>query len=138
MNVHCLRLQPWGGRMKIISAIMLALVMAGCATTEQFETNLNSLVGQPETVLISQWGPPQNFYETGGVKFLSWSNQRNIPIAGTAPTYNRSCVGTNCTTISYGGSPGYNLNMHCTVVMTVQNGKVTNWRYQGNDCKARP
>lgn len=123
--------------MKAIFAIVLAVVMTGCATTEQFEKNLNSFVGQPETALIANWGPPQNAYETGGVKFLSWSNQRNVPIPGVSPTYQTSCVGTNCTTYAVGGSPGYNVNMRCTVIMTIQEGKVTNWRYQGNDCRAR-
>ncbi|WP_295135390.1 hypothetical protein [uncultured Reyranella sp.] len=93
-------------------------------------------MGQPEAVLISHWGPPQSSYETGDVKFLSWQNQRNIPIAGVAPTYSTSCVGTNCTTTSYGGSPGYNLSMRCTVIMTVEGGIVKSWRWQGNDCKA--
>ena len=103
---------------------------------EGYEKILESYVGGPESDLIGRWGPPDAAYETGGVKFLSWTDRRTIPVSGTAPSYSTSCYGANCTTTAIGGSSGYNINMSCKTVFTVAGGIVTSWRYQGNDCTA--
>lgn len=48
--------------MKSIIGILLAVILAGCATTEKFNTKMNGFVGQPEISVVSMYGSPQSVY----------------------------------------------------------------------------
>ena len=120
--------------MKWLSVLLLSLVLAGCATEGKYQTVLNSWMGSDELDLIRSWGPPQQAYETDGHKFLVYSNDRNVVVPGTAPTYQTSFIGNTAYTNSYGGTPAMNVNLSCTTTFEVVEGKIFNWSYRGNDC----
>lgn len=122
--------------MRKFLAGVLALVLAGCTSAEQFKSNADSYIGSTEANLIAQMGPPANAYDAGGTKFLSWSWNRNVPVAGVAPTYQTSCYGYNCTTTAYGGTPNYNVSLNCTLIFAVEGGIVKSWRSTGNNCRS--
>ena len=136
--------------------IVLSVVLSGCATTANYEKILSSWVGSNVDNLVMSWGPPVNSYPlSNGGKVLEYSNQRNVQIGGyttTTPqtTYNSgsanvygtggSAYGTysgTSTTYVQKTTPVQNIAMQCTTRFTVNaQGTITNWAWQGNDCRA--
>lgn len=136
--------------------VVLLLVLSGCATTANYENILNSWTGSNVDNLVMQWGPPSNSYPlSNGGRVLEYSNQRNIQIGGyttTVPqtTYNSGnadVYGTGGSAyVTYSGSsttyvqettPVQNIAMQCITRFTVNaQGIITNWAWQGDDCKA--
>ncbi len=147
-----------GGTMKKLFAIGIsAILLAGCATTANYEAILRSWVGQPVDNLVSSWGAPQSSFKlSNGGQVLEYSNQRNMQMPGysyTTPqtTYQNGTVsaygssgsaygtysGTSTTYVQH-QTPGYNIALSCSTRITVNsNGIITNWAWQGNNCKAR-
>jgi hypothetical protein len=116
--------------------ILVMLGMSACATTENYEKILGSWMGSSEDSLIAKWGPPDSFYQSGEAKYLTYSRSESSYIPGTPPTYQTTCSFGNCRTTAVGGSSGFTVNSNCKTTFTVVGGKITNWRYQGNDCTA--
>lgn len=122
--------------MKIL-AILVGLVLAGCGSTEKFDANLNSFIGKSENALLMAWGPPQaSGVGDDGVKFMRWSQARNVTVPGTAPSYSTTCFGLNCTSTPIGGTPDMTVNLNCSVIFAVHEGIVRAWRRSGNNCVA--
>ena len=121
-------------KMKLID--LVAVVLAGCATAENYERKLASWVGASETDLIRAWGAPQQAFDSGSSRFLTFSSHRNVFLPGTAPTVQTTFSGNTAYTNQYGGSPAMNIGMSCVTTFEVMNGRVVSWRYQGNDCKS--
>lgn len=99
---------------KLIFSISLLLVLlSGCAptapTASSYDAVLNSWLGKPENELISRWGPPINVYESGGYKYLTFG-------------------GTRAVVYMYGAA----VPVSCKTTMTIYQGRVSNWHYQGN------
>ena len=138
--------------------ILGLLLLTGCATTAGYEKVLSSWVGQSADHLISTWGTPANSTRlSDGGRVLEYSNQRNIQIGGYTTavpqtTYHNgttSIYGNNggSATGNYSGTsttyvqqttPIQNIAMQCATRFTVNaQGTITNWAWQGNDCKAK-
>ncbi len=124
-------------RLGILTIAILMLALAACATTAKYEKILNSWVGAEELDLVRKWGPPQQVYESGGVKFLTYTSSRNVYIPGTAPTYTTTYIGNTAYTTETGGSPAYNIGMQCVTTFEIMQGRIVRWRWEGNDCTAR-
>ena len=143
--------------MKSTSIIVtLAIGLAGCATTANYEKILSSWVGSNADNLVMRWGPPSNSYPlSNGGRVLEYSNQRNIQLggytqtvpqttysSGTASAYGTggSAYGTysgTSTTYVQRTTPVQNIAMQCITRFTINSqGTITNWAWQGNDCKA--
>jgi hypothetical protein len=120
-----------------LAVVALAFVLAGCATTENYERILQSWVGRTELDLVRAWGAPQRTYETGGSKFLVYSSGRNVYIAGTPPAYTTTIVGGTAYTSRIGGTPGQVIGMRCQTTFELKEDKVIAWQWHGNDCAAR-
>ena len=121
---------------KAILLTAVLLIFAGCATRANYEKALNSWVGSSEIDLIRKWGVPQQFYETGGRKFLVYSSSRNMNIPGTPPSYTSTIVGNTTYRNRVGGTPDQNIELNCKTTFELENEKVLSWRWQGNDCAA--
>jgi len=119
---------------KLILAL-IALFLIGCATTKRYEQVLDSWLGDSESALIQKWGPPDSVYESGEAKYLTYRDSRSVYVAGTEPSYQTTCSFGSCYTTAIGGSPGYMKNLHCKTTFTVSDGKITHWRWEGNDCR---
>lgn len=124
-------------KVKFFSALILMASLLGCATTAKYEKVLNSWIGSEEVELIREWGPPQQSYESGGVKFLAYTSGRNVYMPGMAPSYTTTYIGNTAYTTPVGGSPGYNMSMQCVTTFEVAQGRIVRWRWQGNDCKSK-
>lgn len=122
---------------KVIAVVILLYLITGCATTANYEKKLASWVGESELDLVRSWGPPQQIYETGGRKFLLYTNARSVFIPGTAPSYTTNIIGNTAYTHRVGGSPAQNINLSCQTIFELENERVVSWRWQGNSCKAR-
>jgi hypothetical protein len=138
--------------------ILVLLLLAGCATTAGYEKVLNTWVGQSADRLISSWGAPANSTQlSNGGRVLEYSNQRNVQVGGYTTTVPQTTYQTGTTNVygSNGGSaygnyngtsttyvqrttPVQNITMQCVTRFTVNaQGTITNWAWQGNDCKAK-
>ena len=137
---------------------LICLFLSGCATTAGYEKVLSSWVGQSADRLISSWGAPANTTQlSGGSRVLEYSNQRNIQLGGYTTTVPQTTVqngtaniyGNNGASASgtYNGTsttyvqqttPIQNITMSCSTRFTVNSQNIiTNWAWQGNDCKAK-
>ena len=141
---------------KFYSLLVSAAFVTGCATTANYEKVLSSWVGTNVDNLVMKWGPPVSSYPlSNGGRVLEYSNQRNIQLGGlttTVPqtTYNTgsaSAYGTGgsaygtysgtSTTYVQKTTPVQNIAMQCITRFTVDaQGTITNWAWQGNDCRA--
>lgn len=117
-----------------LTVILFALV--GCATTANYEKILNSWIGYTELELIRKWGPPQQSYEAGGIKFLVYSSSRNVHIPGATPSYTTTVIGNTVYTNQVGGTPDQNIGLNCQTTFEISGERVVSWRWQGNDCTA--
>jgi hypothetical protein len=120
-----------------ILLLLAVTLLTSCATTAKYESSLNSWMGQPEQDLVRAWGAPARVYESGETKYLTYSNSRNVYLAGTAPTYNTNCNDGYCTTTPSGGTPAQNINLSCETIFEVVDSDVTSWSYKGNGCKSK-
>ena len=80
-------------------AILAALGMAfltGCATSANYEKILGTWVGSSEQQLIQSWGPPDNVFESGGQKYLTYVKGGSAYIPGTSPTYQTQITHIPC------------------------------------------
>jgi len=138
--------------------LLAVLVLTGCATTAGYEKVLSSWVGDSVDHLISSWGQPASSYQlSDGGRVLEYSSQHNmqfggittnVPVTtfqnGTANAYANNGVSA---TGSYSGtsttfvpqtSPVQTITMQCSTRFTANSqGIITNWSWQGNDCKAK-
>ena len=143
--------------MKNVKAIsLLVVLLVGCATTANYEKLLQSWVGSSADNLAMRWGPPASSHPlSNGGRVLEYSNQRNIQLggyttrvpqttftSGTANVYgtggsaNGTYSGTSTTYVQQ-TTPVQNIAMQCITRFTVNaQGIITNWAWQGNDCKA--
>ena len=129
--------------MKKITILLMALsfFLNACSlpTTKGYENILDTWLGGTEDNLISKWGVPSHVYESGTKKYLTYYKSRSFYTPGVAPYYQTTYyqwTGTAYTS-EYGGSAGYKVNYYCETTFTVVNGVITDWRWQGNSCRAQ-
>lgn len=111
--------------------LVVALLLGGCVNhLAQREAFLQQFVGKPETDLVQQLGVPTRSYETGGVRYLAYTESRVDLIPATAgygfgPPY----LGW------YGGGfPPQAVNLVCETTFAVSAGTVRSFTLRGNAC----
>jgi hypothetical protein len=113
------------------------LGLAACATTANYEKNLNALVGTTEGNLVETWGIPDGSYSPDpATKYLVYNRSHDSYVAGTPPTYQTTCRFGICTTHAVGGTEGFSTHEQCKTTFRIVDGKVESWKWQGNACKA--
>lgn len=120
--------------MKVLVGLIGATLLAGCATREDFEIKLNGWLGTSEATLVAAWGPPSRFYETTDIRFLTYSNDRMAILPGSSPSYQTSMIGGMAYSTPIGGYGPLAIQLSCTITFEIRDGRVANWRYQGNNC----
>ena len=121
--------------------LLTTLVLSGCVTytTAAYEQILNRFVGMTETQIISQWGVPDKVFESGNNKYFVYTRKETSYVPGNPGFYQPGFYGwpgSPFYTPYYGGTPRYYVQYSCTTTFTFQNGRVSHWQWQGNDCKA--
>lgn len=132
----------------------LVVSLAGCATQQRFTERMNSFIGQHESALISQIGPPDSSYTYAtGQKTLTFRRASTMQVGGgttlqpvmTQHTGNVSAYGTGGSSYgTYSGTsttyqqvqqPTYNVNLSCQLNVNVDaNGYIRSWAANGNHC----
>ena len=107
------------------------LILTGCVTKQEHEDALSSWFGSTEEQLVESWGVPTSFYELGGKRYLTYSNSGQAMVGGTAPTTTYDYYGNAYTS---GGSPPILVTSNCTIIMVVEDGLISEWKYEGNNC----
>ena len=118
--------------MKRVLPWLLAAVLSGCAPPFDRPAFLATLVGQPEAELVRRLGVPSRTYETGGRKFLAYSEQRSDLIGGGAFFGGFGYFGPGYD--GYGGFPSEIIERSCETTFEVGDGRVLAWSLRGNAC----
>ncbi|HNX82221.1 MAG TPA: hypothetical protein PKL77_08765 [Candidatus Omnitrophota bacterium] len=134
--------------MRKIVMLVVCLGIAGCATTAQYEKQLNTLIGTSEDSLIASWGVPDKTYTlSNGKKALEFVHKYAAQSGGylyTVPqrTYYSGTRGDK----SYSGSattyvtermPVEKYKFFCKTSFIIDtDGKVQSWHHEGNNCVA--
>jgi len=142
---------------KKLLCVIPILFLGACATTANYERILSSWVGVHVDGLVASWGPPQgSFNLSDGGQVLEYISQGTAQVGGytysepqtTYHSGSASAYGTRgsawgtysgtSTTYVQRQTPIYNIPLICKTRFTVNlQGIITNWAWQGNNCKAR-
>ena len=115
--------------MRWVRLIALMGVVAGCANgLAQRQAELTQWVGKPETALVGIFGVPSRIYETGGMKFLTYDDQRVEFIPGS-PYY-----GPGPFWYGGGGFPPTVITLQCETTFTIADCVVRAFSLRGNAC----
>jgi hypothetical protein len=115
--------------MRRVAVLLVTGLLAGCVNQLAVrEARLRQLVGQPEIVLVQQMGVPTRAYETDGVKYLAYVEQR-LEVMPSFPSYGPYFMGW------YGGGfPPQVLDLRCETTFEVSGGTVRGFNLRGNAC----
>lgn len=115
--------------MRCAILLVLTALVAGCVNQLAVrQAYLSQFVGQPESAVVRQMGVPARSYETGGVKYLAYSEQR-INITPAFPSYSPFFTGW------YGGGiPPQVVELRCETTFEVTDGTVKSFTLRGNAC----
>lgn len=104
-------------------AVIVVLLLAGCATTAGYEQVLKSWNGQDINKLVQAWGPPSNEYRMpNGDTMYTWLN-----VGGTVVTASQYAGIATSTAVTYWCKTTFTVNPY---------GSIQSWRWEGNRCRA--
>jgi hypothetical protein len=113
---------------------LVAVLAAGCVNRlAQREARLNQFIGHPESLLVQAFGVPDKSIETGGVKYLAYSERRLDVIPGSPSfvpgMWPYSWYGP------YGPPiPPQVIDLECETTFAVTGGIVRSYTLRGNAC----
>jgi hypothetical protein len=90
-------------------------IVAGCATTANYEDLLKTWVGRSEDELVKDWGAPSSVFQAASSKYYTYVR-------------NKSC---------YSGKDSYTTCV-CNTTFELESSRVRAWRWDGNGCTALP
>jgi len=102
-------------------ALVTVFVFLGCATKEKYDEQVRGWVGQTEEKLLLHWGPPLRVSQINDTKKIYHFRERQHFVNSS---HNR-----------YGGNTTVS-TLECTTNFVVENGKVTDYSFSGNNCVA--
>lgn len=110
-------------------AMLGALVaLTGCATTANYDKQLNAMLGVSEAYLVKQWGRPTRIYEVHDKRYLVYTDSQVLNLSGS------QAVITSAN--RYDGRPDQNVGLSCETTFEFEQGELLTWRHTGNHCKA--
>lgn len=111
--------------MKNLLLIFGGACLIGCATTARYEAKLNTWLGQPEASLIQAWGVPSRSHQISEKsKAIVFERSGPETAIGTYNPYSQSVLMTAGRT-------------YCNTTFFIEDGIVTKWRWDGNQCKSK-
>lgn len=112
-------------------ALLVCLLLGACVNTvAQRQAFLAQFVGQPEGVVVQQLGVPSRTIETGGVRYLAYTEQRQ-DIVGLTPGWVPGPPGWGWPGGSY---PAQIVTWTCETTFAVVQGRVQSFTLRGNAC----
>ena len=129
----------------LIPASLVAMLAAGCATTEQrgqsYEQALGQWQGASEDSLRARWGKPVAEEPAGNAKWLVYVVY-GAPTPPPTVSFSFGGFGFGGGHTSVGGGVGVSTPVGqptpvgCTTRFLVENGKVSSWNFEGAGCGA--
>src|SRR5882672_9264952 len=119
----------------VIRLLAVAALLAGCATSANYEKMLASWIGQSEDDLVRNWGPPDNVYNGSTSRYLTYMRVWQGYMPGSGPYYRPTMVGNRLYAYPYGGSPGYVYTESCKTTFELADGRIARWRWEGDACR---
>ena len=114
--------------MRRLALMVLVLTLGGCADRlAERQAQLARLVGHSEADLLQAMGVPNRTYETGGDKFLAYTESRIVFV----PSYP---AGPPPWGYYAGAFPPQPLNLTCETTFMIAGGVVTSLTVRGNGC----
>lgn len=133
---------------RLLVLIASLAVIAGCATTANYERILNSWTGASADDLVRSWGPPTGTFRMANGNQLYVYDRRSsstytTPVYVTPGQTTGYWVGNTfyatTTPAQVTGGQTYNRNYACRTQFEIEPaGRIVHWRYQGNNCVALP
>ena len=115
--------------------------MSGCVAkrpiwgSDAYSNDLEKYVGQSEASLYSQWGSPDNVISISPYnKVVSYTEYYSAPLGWQTKPYANSL---NYAAMNQGFTAENAYNYYCTTSFTIQEGVVTNYSFNGDDCVAK-
>lgn len=140
--------------MRYFLTIVIGLLFAGCATTENYERILDSWVGVHVDELVSTWGPPDKSFDlSDGGKVIEYFSSRKTQYGGNRYTQPITSYHTISTPSSTPGqpptrnvvatttyitktTPTHTVTQTCKTLFTLdKQGLITRWKWRGDDCR---
>lgn len=111
-----------------LAILGLALLLGGCVNTlQERQSFLTQLVGKPEIDAITSLGVPNRSFETDGVKFLAWDQQRIDVVGGGGGPWGWGWGWG-------GGFPAQVVVWSCETTLAVRGGVIVSYNLRGNAC----
>jgi len=112
--------------MKKWICFLATLLLAGCATTGNYERILQSWMGNDVNGLIEAWGPPSSTFDMpNGNKTYTWLNVNGSTGYANYNPYTRSAYAMSTT-------------WWCKTTFTSEpSGRLISWHWEGNACRSK-
>jgi hypothetical protein len=117
-------------RLRGLAWLMAVPLLAGCVNVlAQRQAELSQWIGKPETMLVGAMGAPTRTYDTDGMKFLTYEDQRVEYVPGAPGFY-----GAGPFWYGGGGFPPEVVTSTCMTTFTIAKGIVQAFSLRGNAC----
>jgi hypothetical protein len=119
--------------MKHPAVLLLMAALGACAVGPDRRALLTPLIGATEADLVQRMGVPNRTIETGGIKFLAYTERHVDVIPGMAPfpAWSPWYYGYYG---GYGGFPPEVIERNCETTFELVGGRVRSFSLRGNDC----
>lgn len=121
--------------------ILILLLLSGCGhyqslwSNSAYSRSLQSYIGQSEINLYEKWGSPDDVLNISpGNKVVSYTDYYSSALGGQTQAYSNNF---NYSAMNAGLMSQNTNNYYCTTSFTIQDGIVTNYSFNGDDCVAR-
>lgn len=123
--------------MKILIPVLCALlVLAGCATSANYQKSLNAWVGEDESALVAKWGKPNKSYDVDGFTYLVYTTSGEVSSPGINTDSQSTVAGTSIFGGANGWIPSLTFWSSCQTTFEIQKGKVVAFEFKGADCRS--
>ena len=101
---------------KALLTAIVTLLITSCSTVQNYETLLQTWVGQSEQSLLNAWGTPNGVARANGAHLLTYAKAEGRYFVG------------------YGY--GWSRPLYCTTTFSIRDGIVIGAQFQGTECVA--
>lgn len=121
---------------KLLQLVCAVLLLAGCATSANYQKTLNAWVGEDEAVLVTKWGKPQKTYQVDGFTYLVYVTTGEVSSPGLMADSQNTVVGTSIFGGANGWIPSLTFWSTCQTTFEIQKNKVVSFEFKGADCRS--
>ncbi len=119
-----------------IFLIMTAGTLTSCATTANYDAQLDYWIGKSERQLVMRWGiPDKQFRLDADTVMISYVKSDIVSYPGTFS----GCVGRYAGPAGFAGCSGIPPSIasyYCETTFIIVKRRVARWGHKGNDCRA--